>query len=142
MEEGQGQVRGGIDRLEKDVSRVDEGIQKIDKGIKGMARDIQESILRLKNLQAPDYAYPHLVEVKEIQVEGKRSLWSRLRGLFLVDMTMHFLCPVDMKPVPCGVGGNGYRLRKRRGWVKTIWPALQVGRFVLCVAGYRRNPFE
>eukprot|EP00903_Cladosiphon_okamuranus_P019170 g17632.t1 len=46
--------------------------------------------------------------------------------MFVKDMTLHFLCPLDMSTVPCGHGGNGYRLRKTRGWVKKASPALQV----------------
>lgn len=106
--------------------KVEDGLQKIDTGIHGIARGMQESLVRLKNLQAPNYPYPHLVAVKKIEVEGKRSPSSRLRGMFVMDMTLHFLCPFDMSKVPCGVDGNGYRLGKKRGWVKKISPALQV----------------
>ncbi|CAM9860887.1 unnamed protein product [Ectocarpus sp. 4 AP-2014] len=42
------------------------------------------------------------------------------------DMTPHFLCPVDMEKVPCGMNGEGYRFRERRSWVKKLAPALQV----------------
>ncbi|CAN0334113.1 unnamed protein product, partial [Ectocarpus sp. 13 AM-2016] len=41
-------------------------------------------------------------------------------------MVVHFLCPVDMTKVPCGHGGEGYRFRETRGWVKKISPVLQV----------------
>eukprot|EP00903_Cladosiphon_okamuranus_P012364 g11589.t3 len=99
-------------RVERAMGRVEEGMQK--------------SLTRLKNLQAPDYPYPHLVAVKQLPAEGLRGLRSRLRGMFVKDMTLHFLCPFDLSKVPCGHGGNGYRLRKKRGWVKKFSPALQV----------------
>ncbi|CAM9663324.1 unnamed protein product [Ectocarpus sp. 12 AP-2014] len=51
---------------------------------------------------------------------------SKLRGLGKKDMTLHFLCPVDMTKVPCGYGGDGYRFQEKRGWVKKISPVLQV----------------
>ena len=99
-------------RVERALGRVEEGMQK--------------SLMRLKNLQAPNYPYPYLVAVKEIQAKEKRKPWIRLRGIFVKDMTLHFLCPFDMSKVPCGDGGNGYRLCKKRGWVEKIAPALQV----------------
>lgn len=69
------QIKGGIRRVEEGVGRVEEGIQKIDKDMQAVARGIHQSLLRLKNLQASNYRYyPHLVEVKEIRAEGKRSL--------------------------------------------------------------------
>lgn len=119
-------VQGPVDQVEGGVSRVGRGVQKLDEGMEAAARGIQESIARLKRLQAPNYRYPHLVEVKETQAEGKRSVWSRLRGMFVTDVRLHFLCSFDMSKVPCGPGGNGYRLRKTRRWVKKFSPALQV----------------
>lgn len=126
LDQGVGRVEEGIGRVEEGVGRVEEDLQKVDREIQAIARDAQKSLLLLKNLQGPGYPYPHLVAVKEIQAEGRRTLWSRLRGMFVVDMTLHFLCPMDRNKVPCGPGGNGYRLRKTRGWVRTISPALQV----------------
>ncbi|CAM9496320.1 unnamed protein product [Ectocarpus sp. 8 AP-2014] len=87
---------------------------------------IQESLMCLKNLQGPNYPYPHLVVVKEIETQGKRGLLTKARGIAMKDMTLHFLCPVDMSKVPCGVDGEGYRFRETRGWVKKLSPVLQV----------------
>ncbi|CAN0352106.1 unnamed protein product [Ectocarpus sp. 6 AP-2014] len=92
----------------------------------------QDSLMRLKNLQAPNYRYPRLVVVKEVgsdgassMAHGKKGMLSKLRGLGKKDMTLHFLCPVDMTKVPCGYGGEGYRFRETRGWVKKLSPVLQ-----------------
>eukprot|EP00903_Cladosiphon_okamuranus_P010529 g9959.t1 len=126
VEERVERVEGGMDRVEEGVGRVEGGIEKIDGDIQRIVRGMQESLMRLKNLQRPNYPYPHLVAVKNVKAEGKRSLWSRLRGMFVMDMTLHFLCSFNRSEVPCGVGGTGYRLRKTRGWVKKISPALQV----------------
>ena len=132
LTEAVGRVEGGVGRVERGMHKMDEDMQRI-------ARGTQESLLRLKNLQAPNYPYPHLVAVKEIQAaERKTNLWSRLRGVFVMDMTFHFLCPFDMSKVPCGDGGNGYRLRKTRGWVKRISPALQAS-VVRCAHGNRQS---
>lgn len=87
---------------------------------------IQENLMCLKNLQGPNYPYPHLVVVKEIETQGKRGLLTKARGIAMKDMTLHFLCPVDMSKVPCGVDGEGYRFRETRGWVKKLSPVLQV----------------
>lgn len=57
---------------------------------------------------------------------SKFKLMGRVRGAFMMDMALHFVCPYDMSKVPCGDRGNGYRLRKTRAWVKKISPALQV----------------
>ncbi|CBJ32718.1 LRR-GTPase of the ROCO family, incomplete sequence [Ectocarpus siliculosus] len=93
----------------------------------------QESLARLKNLQAPNYHYPRLVVVKEVgshgtssKAHGKKSMLSKLRGLGKKDMRLHFLCPVDMTTVPCGYGGEGYQFQETRAWVKRVSPALQV----------------
>ncbi|CAN0376402.1 unnamed protein product, partial [Ectocarpus sp. 8 AP-2014] len=56
----------------------------------------------------------------------KKSLLSTLCGVCTKDMSLHFLCPVDMSKVPCGYGGEGYRFQETRGWVKKISPVLQV----------------
>lgn len=108
------------------MGRVEACIQKLDEDMQVMARGMQESLVRLKRLQAPNYRYPHLMEVKKAQADGERSLRSRLRGVFVTDMRLHFLCSFDMSKVPCGVGGDGYRLQNTRGWVKKVSPALQV----------------
>ncbi|CAM9526964.1 unnamed protein product [Ectocarpus sp. 4 AP-2014] len=101
-----------LERIAATVDRIEGGIQ--------------ESLICLKRLQAPNYPYPHLVAVKEIATQGKRSPLSKLRGLAMKDMTLHFLCPVDMEKVPCGMNGEGYRFRERRSWVKKLAPVLQV----------------
>ncbi|CAM9824534.1 unnamed protein product [Ectocarpus fasciculatus] len=101
-----------LERIAATVDRIEGGMQ--------------ESLMCLKRLQAPDYPYPHLVVVKEIETQEKRSPLSKLRGLAMKDMTMHFLCPVDMEKVPCGMNGQGYQFRERRSWVKKLAPVLQV----------------
>lgn len=125
VEGGMDRVEEGINQVEESVGRVEKGLQKIDSAIDTVARGLEETLVRVKDLQAPNYPYPHLVTVEGIQAD-KRSTTSRLRGMFQKDLTLHFLCSFDMRKVPCGVGGNGYRLRKTRGWVKSILPALQV----------------
>ena len=87
---------------------------------------IQESLMCLKNLQGPTYPYPHLVVVEEVKTQGKSGVLTKVRGIAMKDMTLHFLCPVDMSKVPCGVDGEGYRFRETRWWVKKISPVLQV----------------
>ncbi|CAM9860687.1 unnamed protein product [Ectocarpus sp. 12 AP-2014] len=51
---------------------------------------------------------------------------SKLRDVGKKDMTLQFLCPVDMTKVPCGCGGEGCRFKETQSWVKKISPALQV----------------
>ncbi|CAN0189484.1 unnamed protein product [Scytosiphon promiscuus] len=87
---------------------------------------IQESLMCLKNLQGPNYPYPHLVSVEEVKTRGKRGLLTKVCGITMKDMTLHFLCPVDMSKVPCGVDGEGYRFRETRAWVRKLAPVLQV----------------
>lgn len=115
------EVKGTMIQVKGIVERFDERLQEM----------AQESLMRIKDLQAPNYPYPHLVEVKETQANGKRGVF---RSIFVKDMALHFLCPADMSTVPCGVGGNGYRLRKKHDWVKRFSPALQVRR-AFCGAG-------
>ncbi|CAN0476531.1 unnamed protein product [Ectocarpus sp. 12 AP-2014] len=101
----------------------------------------QESLMRLKNLQTPNYLYPRLVAVEETGANGassgtrgKKSVLNKLRGVVKKDMTLHFLCPVDMTKVPCGYRGEGYRFRETRGWVKKMSPVLQVALMMAKVA--------
>ncbi|CAM9752441.1 unnamed protein product [Ectocarpus sp. 6 AP-2014] len=93
----------------------------------------QESLVRLKNLQAPNYLYPNLVTVEEVasgstpsRANGMKRVLGKLRGVGKKEMVLHFLCPVDMTKVSCGYGGEGYRFLETRGWVKKISPVLQV----------------
>lgn len=102
---------------------------------------MQEGLMRRKSLQAPHYPYPHLVVVRDIKAQGKRSLLSTFRGAFMKDMTLYFLCPVDMSKVPCGDDGEGYRFRETRRWVKKMSPVLQVC-MSMCVCGNWPTAFQ
>lgn len=118
------EVTGQLDRVAADMRA---GFDDVKGGVDKIAKSIQESLERVKNLQAPNYPYPHLVVVKEVETpQAKRGLLTKVRGLATKEMALHFLCPVDMSNVPCGVGGEGYRFRETRGWVKKISPVLQV----------------
>ncbi|CAM9376460.1 unnamed protein product [Laminaria digitata] len=139
-------VKGGVDDIKDEVTggldKVADEIREIRAGLDKVAESIQESLMRLKSLQAPNYPYPHHVVVREIESGGAsstskeekgllsklslRSACSRLRGVAMREMTLHFLCPVDMSEVSCGFGGEGYRFRETRGWVKKLSPVLQV----------------
>ena len=120
----------------RDIRDIREAIRRVEGGM-------QEGLMCLKSLQVPLYPYPHLVVVKDIKTEGNQSLLSKLSGAFMKDMTLHFLCPVDMSKVPCGDGGEGYRFRETRRWVKKMSPVLQVRRIVAVTTGQprRRLPF-
>ncbi|CAM9391565.1 unnamed protein product [Ectocarpus fasciculatus] len=101
-----------LERIAATVDRIEGGVQ--------------ENLMCLKRLQAPNYPYPHLVVVKEIETHSKRSPLNKLRDLAMKEMTLHFLCPVDMEKVSCGMNGEGYRFRERRSWVKKLAPVLQM----------------
>ncbi|CAN0102649.1 unnamed protein product, partial [Scytosiphon promiscuus] len=135
-------VEVGLGELKDDLGKVKGGVDDVKDKLDEVAASIQASLMCLKGLQAPNYPYPHLVKVQEIvaddassraqeekDVPMKRRLTSccvRLRGLGTKEMTLQFLCPVDGQEVPCGFGGEGYRFRETRDWVKKISPVLQV----------------
>ncbi|CAM9893342.1 unnamed protein product [Ectocarpus sp. 12 AP-2014] len=115
------------------LERIQGGVDDVNGKLDRVLASTQESLMRLKNLQAPNYKYPRLVAVEKIASCGtssktrrKKSLLSALCGVCQKDMSLHFLCPVDMSKVPCGYGGEGYLFQETRGWVKTISPVLQV----------------
>ncbi|CAM9482299.1 unnamed protein product, partial [Ectocarpus sp. 13 AM-2016] len=130
-------MKGGFDDTKAGLRHVEDEVKdgfgtmagRLDK----VLENTQESLMRLKNLQAPNYLYPRLVVVKEagIGARSSRATWwkrclpSKLRGVVKKDMALHFLCPVDMTTVPCGPGGQGYRFQETRDWVKKISPVLQ-----------------
>lgn len=114
-----GEIKGDMGEIKGDVGQIKEGMSRIEGGI-------QESLMCLRNLQGPDYPYPHLAVVEKVETQGKRGCLTKVRDIFTDDMTLHFLCPVDMSKVPCGVDGKGYRFRETRGWVKKLSPVLQV----------------
>ncbi|CAM9320287.1 unnamed protein product [Scytosiphon promiscuus] len=134
---GLGEMKGGLSRIEGEVA---EGFQSVESGlgeVKGaldkVAASVQESLLRIKSLQAPNFPYPYLVAVKQVDSSDassrstrKRTLLNSLRGMGTKDMTLRFLCPVDLSEVPCGFGGEGFQFRKARDWVHKLSPALQV----------------
>ncbi|CAM9419142.1 unnamed protein product [Ectocarpus sp. 12 AP-2014] len=163
---GRGEMVGGLDEVKETVTGgFDEAQDELKKGLDGMtgqlsdvrvemkdgfdaiqgrldtvAESIQESLARLKDLQAPNYLYPCLMVVKEIEsgrtssrASGKNIL-SKFRGVVKKEMMLHFLCPVDMSKVSCGYGGEGYRFRETRDWVKKISPVLQVAAVIAKVA--------
>ncbi|CAM9221130.1 unnamed protein product [Ectocarpus fasciculatus] len=134
---GFAEVEGGMNNLKGEMKgvkqEVKDGLGMIKGNLDKVLESTQESLMRLKELQAPNYRYPRFVVVNEVGSDGtssnshgKKSMLSKLRGLGKKDMTLHFLCPVDMTKVPCGYGGNGYRFQETRGWVKKISPVLQV----------------
>ncbi|CAM9929296.1 unnamed protein product [Ectocarpus sp. 6 AP-2014] len=140
----QGEVRRGFgytkaaldgitDGLGEVKVEVEDGFGMMTGRLDKVLESTQESLMRLKNLQAPNYLYPRLVVVKEVgsggtssKAHGNKSMLTKLRGLAKKDMTLHFLCPVDMTRVPCGYGGEGHRFKQTRGWVRKISPVLQV----------------
>ncbi|CAN0218727.1 unnamed protein product, partial [Scytosiphon promiscuus] len=137
-----GEVKEGVGEVKTELGEVREGVDDMKGTLDDVAASIQESLMCLKGLQAPLYPYPHLVKIQEIgadetsyraqEEEGvpmRRRLTScctRLRGLGMKEMKLQFLCPVDGEEVPCGFGGEGYRFRETRDWVKKISPVLQV----------------
>lgn len=126
FDETRAEVKGGFDETRAEVRA---GFAEVKGELDNMAKTLQDSNMCIKNLLAPNYPYPHLAVVKEVETGGKRGFMGKLRGVAKKDMTLRFLCPVDMSEVPCGVGGEGYRFRQTRGWVKKICPVLQVSCF-------------
>ncbi|CAN0153198.1 unnamed protein product, partial [Ectocarpus sp. 12 AP-2014] len=131
-------VKGGLDEVKEEVK---DGLDSVQGRLDSVLERTQDSLMRLKNLQAPNYRYPRLVVVSEVgsdgtssRAHGKRSILSKVRGVGKKDMTLHFMCPVDMKKVPCGYGGEGYRFPETRDWVKRIFPLLQVAAVTAKVA--------
>ncbi|CAB1113825.1 unnamed protein product [Ectocarpus sp. CCAP 1310/34] len=123
-------VKGGLDEVQEEVK---DGLGIVQGRLDSVLKRTQDSLMRLNNLQAPNYRYPRLVVVSEVgsdgassRAHGKRRIRSKVRGVGKKDMTLHFVCPVDMKKVPCGYGGEGYRFLETRDWVKRIFPLLQV----------------
>ncbi|CAB1106141.1 unnamed protein product [Ectocarpus sp. CCAP 1310/34] len=118
-------VQGGFNEMEGEVDGI---MGRLD----NVLENTQESLMRLKNLQAPNYLYPRLAAVEEVasgstpsRAHGMKRVLSKLRGVEKKEMMLHFLGPVDMTKVPCGYGGEGYWFWETRGWVKKISTVLQ-----------------
>ncbi|CAM9185854.1 unnamed protein product [Ectocarpus sp. 13 AM-2016] len=133
FDEVKAEMKEGFDGTKIELRDVKDGLGMITGRLDKVLESTQESLARLKNLQAPNYRYPRLVVVKEVESDStsskahrKKSMLSKLRGLGKKDMRLHFLCPVDMTMVPCGPGGEGYQFQETRAWVKKISPVLQV----------------
>ncbi|CAM9739665.1 unnamed protein product [Ectocarpus sp. 4 AP-2014] len=129
-------VKGGFDEVKEEMN---DGLGIVQGRLDSVLERTQDSLVRLKNLQAPNYLYPRLVVVSEVRPDGtlsraQRRILSKVRGVGKKDMTLHFVCPVDMKKVPCGYGGEGYRFPETRDWVKRIFPLLQVAAVTAKVA--------
>ncbi|CAM9785732.1 unnamed protein product [Ectocarpus sp. 13 AM-2016] len=145
LKEGFGEIQGemtrGFDDTKADFDDVKNELVVVKRTLDKVAESTQESLMRLESLLDPNYLYPRLVVVKEVGSNGTSSSahgvkrWlSKVRGVGKKDMTLHFLCPVDMTTVPCGYGGEGYRFQETRGWVKKISPVLQVAVVIAKVA--------
>ncbi|CAB1115506.1 unnamed protein product [Ectocarpus sp. CCAP 1310/34] len=101
VEGGFGDTVTGLRDVQQEVK---DGFDTMQGSLDKVLESTQESLVRLKDLQAPNYRYPRLVVVKQAGISGrsskvtgwKRFLPSNLRGLAKKDMTLHFLCPVDM----------------------------------------------
>ncbi|CAM9712409.1 unnamed protein product [Ectocarpus fasciculatus] len=110
VERGVGEIKGGLSDVQDEVMG---GLSTLKGRLDTVLDNTQESLMRLKNLQAPNYLYPRLVAVEETgadgtpsRTRGMKSVLNKLRGVGKKDMTLHFLCPVDMSKVPCGYGGG------------------------------------
>ncbi|CAN0111719.1 unnamed protein product [Ectocarpus sp. 13 AM-2016] len=145
LDETRDELKRGLDGITGQLSDVKvemkDGFDTIKGRLDTVAESTQESLARLKDLQAPNYLYPRLVVVKEIdsgrassRASGKKNILSKFRGVVKKEMMLHFLCPVNMSKVPCGYGGEGYRFRETRDWVKKISPVLQVAAVTAKVA--------
>ena len=132
VNEARDEVRAGFAGVKGELDNMAKTQDKMAQTLDNMAKTLQDSSMCIKNLLAPNYPYPHLAVVKEVETGGKRGFRGRFRGVAKKDMTLRFLCPVDMSEVPCGVGGEGYRFRVTRGWIKKISPALTVSWFIAC----------
>ncbi|CBN78371.1 LRR-GTPase of the ROCO family, putative pseudogene [Ectocarpus siliculosus] len=113
--EVQGEMKRGFDDTKAEFGDVKNELAMVKKKLDKVAESTQESLMHLKDLQAPNYPYPHLVVVKEVGSNGTSSnahgvkRWlGKLRGVGKKDMTLHFLCP------------------EKRGWVKKVSPVIQV----------------
>ncbi|CAM9818710.1 unnamed protein product [Ectocarpus sp. 4 AP-2014] len=139
VEVGFGDTVAGLRKVQQEVK---DGFGTMQGSLDKVLESTQESLMRLKDLQAANHRYPRLVVVKEVGIMGrssrvtgwKRFLPRKLRGMGKKDMTLYFLCPVDMTRVPCGDGGDGYRFQETRAWVKKISPVLQVAVVIAKVA--------
>ncbi|CAN0362368.1 unnamed protein product [Ectocarpus sp. 6 AP-2014] len=133
MDEVKAEMKEGFDGTKTELRGMKDALGMLTGRLDKVLESTQESLARLKNLQAPNYHYPRLVVVKEVEshgtsseAHGKKSMLSKLRALGKKGMRLNFLCPVDMTKVPCGPGGEGYQFQETRGWVKKISPVLQV----------------
>ncbi|CAM9338887.1 unnamed protein product [Ectocarpus fasciculatus] len=130
-----------VHKMEEVARTLKDGFDDLKGRLDKVLDSTQESLMRLKTLQAPNYQYPRLVAVEEIasggtltRARGMKRVLNNLRGVGTKEMALHFLCPVDMTKVPCGYGGEGYRFRETRRWVKKLSPVLQVAMVTAKVA--------
>ncbi|CBJ26200.1 LRR-GTPase of the ROCO family [Ectocarpus siliculosus] len=130
-----------VQKMEEVARTLKDGFDDLKGRLSKVLDSTQESLMRLQTLQAPNYPYPRLVAIEEIasggtltRARGMKRVLSKLRGVGTKEMTLHFLCPVDMTKVPCGYDGDGYRFRETRRWVKKLSPVLQVAMVTAKVA--------
>lgn len=137
--EGKDALMDRIDTLEE---HLDVRFDTMEGELAKVAESSRESLMCLKDLQGPKYQYPHLVVVREHKPSfnmggrGKKkrvlskalfkSFFTRARALGEKKMRLQFLCPFDFSEVPCGPDGQGYSFGETRGWVKKVFPAVQV----------------
>ncbi|CAM9446096.1 unnamed protein product [Ectocarpus sp. 4 AP-2014] len=130
-----------VQKIEEVARTLKDGFDDLKGRLSKVLDSTQESLMRLKTLQAPNYPYPRLVAVEETasggtltRARGMKRILSKLRGVGTKEMTLHFLCAVDMTKVLCGYDGEGYRFRETRRWVKKLSPVLQVAMVTAKVA--------
>lgn len=137
--EGEDAVIEKIDGLKahinKDLSDVVKAVYKLETNLKDVTETCRVMLSHINSLRSKELPFPSLVIVRPAAAltPGKRTLRAMFKGLsrraknlVVKDMRLCFLCPVGLHEVPCGLDGNGYPLPKRRGWVRDIYPALQV----------------
>lgn len=127
----------GLNMMIEKLDLMGEKLDIIDERLVDVAGSVRESLMRVKNLQAENDPYPHLVVIREHQPRSQgrthvlskawfKSIRTRVRGMAMKDMRLLFLCPYDTTEVPCGPQGGGYRFDQARDWVKKLLPVAQV----------------
>ncbi|CAM9752720.1 unnamed protein product [Ectocarpus sp. 6 AP-2014] len=91
LDEAQDEVKRGLDEITGQLSDVEvemkDGFDATKGRLATVAESTQESLARLKDLQAPNYLYPRLAVIKYIEsgrtssrAPGKKSILSKFRA--------------------------------------------------------------
>jgi hypothetical protein len=102
--------------LDDEFLKIQANFNKVHADTEGLAESLRIATALSECLLKGEHEMPTLVWVSPKKASG--GLWGKLGSNWLTDvMVVYFICPYTMAVVGCGPNGEGYEIKKAKGWL-------------------------